>query len=256
MRVAPAALLDLYDRELRIEIEHPGTHKETFPGLVRFTRPAPGMNFISYSRLDRAALDDAIEAQVAHFLPLSQPFEWLACAHDAPPELGARLTAHGFEADTPGAIMVLDLSAVPAALQAPAGADIRTVTTRAGLEDVIRVEQEVWGGDFGWMRQRMGDHLAIPDYLSLYVAYVDGEPAAVAWTYFYAGHFAGLFGGSTVARHRGRGLYRLLLAARAQEALRRGYAFLTVNANDQSGPIVARHGFFQLTTAVDYEWPG
>ncbi len=69
---------------MRIGIEIPGVLKETFPKLVRFTRPAPGMNFVSYSRLDEAELDVTIQHQVDYFLPLRQPFEWLVYEHDQP----------------------------------------------------------------------------------------------------------------------------------------------------------------------------
>ena len=87
-----------------------GVHKETFPKLVRFTRPAPGMNFVSYSRLDETELDWTIQDQVNYFLPLGQPFEWLVYEHDQPPTLKERLLAQGFmDDDDPDAVMVLDL---------------------------------------------------------------------------------------------------------------------------------------------------
>jgi len=45
-------LLALYDKELRIEIKIPGVQKEAFANLVRSVQPAPGMNYIAYSRLN------------------------------------------------------------------------------------------------------------------------------------------------------------------------------------------------------------
>ena len=56
--------LTLYDTELRIG-EYPRVRKETFPHLVRFIKPAPGMNTISYSRLDEDELDAVIQEQIA-----------------------------------------------------------------------------------------------------------------------------------------------------------------------------------------------
>ncbi len=61
------ALLALYDREQRIDIEYPGMRKETPPRVVRFSRPAPGMSFVACSRLDEATADAAIEEQRAYF---------------------------------------------------------------------------------------------------------------------------------------------------------------------------------------------
>ena len=53
---------------------------------------------------------------------------------------------------------------------------------------------------------------------------------------------AGLWGGSTLAAYRGRGIYRALVAARAQRALDLGYSFLQVDASDDSRPILERLG--------------
>jgi hypothetical protein len=39
-----------------------------------------------------------------------------------------------------------------------------------------------------------------------------------------------------------------------QEAIRRGYRYLVIDAGPESKPIVARHGFSLLTEAYDCEW--
>lgn len=251
-------LLALYDRELRIEIEYPEACKEVLPHVVRFVRPAPGMNFVLYSDLAGTDPDAAIREQIAYFRPMNQPFSWKVFTHDRPADLADRLVTHGFQPDDdPGAIMVLDLSEVPTTLLAPVTADIRPITSRNQLGDVITVMERVWGSDFGWMWKRLGDHLEIPGYLSISVAYVAGEPACAGRVYFYPGsQFAGLWGGSTVPEHRRRGLYTAVLAARIQEVIRRGRRYLTIDANPNSRPIVARHGFRLLTSATDYEWKG
>jgi hypothetical protein len=40
-----------------------------------------------------------------------------------------------------------------------------------------------------------------------------------------------------------------------QEARQRGYRYLTIDASPMSRPIVARHGFIQLTSAIQFGWP-
>src|SRR4051794_4135335 len=152
-------ILVRFDQQLRIAIEPPGVRKEAFPNLVRFVRPSPGMNFVGYSRLEEAALDTTVAEQIAYFAPMNQPFEWVVYDHDQPPALKERLVAHGFAPDEPAALMALDLQTPPPALLEPVTADLRRLTRRAELEDVIAIEQQVWGGNFGWMRQRMGDHM-------------------------------------------------------------------------------------------------
>jgi len=63
-------------------------------------------------------------------------------------------------------------------------------------------------------------------------------------------------GGSTIPAYRKRGLYTAVLAARVQEAIQRGYRFLTIEAGAMSRPIVAAHGFQLLTTTWSYGWKG
>jgi GNAT superfamily N-acetyltransferase len=255
-----AQILALYDQEQRIAIEYPGTIKEVTPHVVRFTRPAPGMNFILYHWLDGADSAAVIAEQVAHFAPLGQPFTWKLFEHDGPAGLAERLIDAGFVADDdPGMVMVLDLAAAPApnrfAPPEPTGVDIRQISSRDQLDDVIAIMEQVWGGNFAWIEQRLGDHLEIPGYLSVYAAYVDGQPACASWVYFSPrSQFASLWGGSTVERYRKRGLYTALLARRVREARERGYRFLIIDASPMSQPIVAGHGFQKLTVQVDYEW--
>jgi GNAT superfamily N-acetyltransferase len=257
-----AEILALYDQEQRIAIEYPGTVKEITPHVVRFTRPAPGMNFILYHRLDGADVAAVIAEQVAHFAPLGQPFTWKIFEHDQSAGLAERLIEAGFVADDdPGVVMVLDLAADPAppaaAPPAPSGVEIRQISRRDQLGDVIAIMEQVWGGSFAWIKQRLGDHLEIPGYLSVYAAYIDGQPACASWIYFSPdSQFASLWGGSTIERYRKRGLYTALLARRVREARERGYRFLIIDASPMSQPIVAGHGFQKLTVQVDYEWRG
>lgn len=251
-------LLALYDQQQRIDMEYPDMRKESLPQVVRFVRPAPGMSFIAYHHADETNLDAVIQAQIDYFAPQGLRFTWPVYEHDTPDNLKERLIAHGFQPDDdPGAVMVLEVADAPSALLEPITLDVRQLTQTDQLDDVIQVEQEVLGGNFSWIRQRLGNHLKVPGYLEVYVAYVDQQPACTAWVYFHpTSQFAGLFGGSTIARYRQRGLYTAVLAARAQAAIRHGYRFLTTTASPMSRPILAKHGFHVLTTVDDYEWKG
>lgn len=247
-------ILALFDRDERREIEFPGMTREVFPNLVRFTRPAPGMSFVLYSDLDERTVDDVIAEQIDYFTGRGLPFTWKVYAHDRPADLGQRLAGHGFEVDETDAVMVLAVGDAPETLLRPPAADVRRLTDPAQLVDVVAVLEPVWQTDFTWVHERLGSHMDIPDYLSVYVAYVDGKPASTGWTYFNQGHFAGLWGGSTLAEYRGRGLYTAVLAARVQEARRRGIGYLTIDAGPMSRPIVARHGFEIISFATDCTW--
>lgn len=248
-------LLALYDQHQRINLEIPDVRKEITPDVVRFIRPAPGMNFVAYAWLDDFNADAVIQEQINYFMQFDQPFTWQVMDHDLPRDLHKRLLAHGFSADDgPGAVMFLDLQKCDANLLQPVSLEIRRVTEFDGLDDVVEIEEQVWGGSFTWLKQRLGSHLAIPDYLSVYVAYVDERPSGAAWTYFPINSpFASLFGGATIPKHRKSGLYSGLLAQRVQEARQRGRRYLTVGCNANSRPIVARNGFQFLAYHYDYE---
>jgi hypothetical protein len=76
---------------------------------------------------------------------------------------------------------------------------------------------------------------------------------SAAWAVYKAGtEFTGLWGGSTLAQWRGRGIYKALVAVRAARAVERGYKYLHVDASDDSSPILQRLGFVAVTTTTPY----
>jgi len=92
-----------------------------------------------------------------------------------------------------------------------------------------------------------------PDGVVVLVAMAGDQPVCAARIELPAGvDFAGLWGGSTVPGWRGKGIYRALVARRAQLATERGYRYLQVDASDQSRPILARLGFVPLDTTTPY----
>jgi GNAT superfamily N-acetyltransferase len=251
------SLLVRYDKDLRLRITVPEARKEITGDVVRIIREAPGMNFVAFTFANESKLHDVIHQELEYFRPLDQPFTWKVYEHDRLPSLKDELVSHGFVPDNdPAAVMVLDVKKADASAFQPVQGDIRRIDTREGLQDVIHVLDKVWGGHHTWVNDRLGDHLQIPGYLSVYAAYVEDQPAAIAWTYFPRGHFATLYAGSTIAEYRKQGLYTSLLATRLKEIRERGYRFAAVEAGAMTKPIVARHGFQQLTTVYDYEWKG
>jgi len=247
-------LLVRYDKDLRLRIMYPEARREITNGVVRFVRKAPGMNFVSFTFANESQLHQVIHQELDYFAPMDQPFTWKVYDHDLLPNLKDELVSHGFAPDDdPAAVMVLDVQNALGAFE-PVQAEIRRIDTPAGLQDVIYVLDKVWGGHNTWVNDRLGGHLGIPGYLSVYAAYVDHQPASIAWTYFPRGQFATLFAGSTITEYRKQGLYTSLLSTRLKEIRERGYRYAVVEAGAMSKPIVAKHGFQQLTTVYDYEW--
>jgi hypothetical protein len=249
-------LLAIFDQEQRREVMFYGSRREVTPEVVRHVDVDAHEGYILYSQLDTGNADRVISEQLDYFAGLQLEVEWKLYGHDAPPDLGARLEAHGMTPEEPESVMVLDMEDAPAFYWQPVRADVRRITDAAGIVDVIAVKREVWGGTQEWLLDAMTRMLDEPDDLTrIYVAYVDGRPASAARMHFHPpGQFASLWGGSTVAGYRNRGLYTALLATRAQEARRRGFRFLSVDASEMSRPILERHGFRFLTTATAYKW--
>ena len=66
--------------------------------------------------------------------------------------------------------------------------------------------------------------------------------------------FAGIWGGSTLAPWRGRGIYRALTAARATSALRLGKTLVHSDSTEFSRPILERSGLVKVSTTTPYTW--
>lgn len=248
-------ILALYDKEMRRELPIHKGHREILPELTRDIFDDPKRNsFIVFNQISEEDADSVIEREIAHFRELGRKLEIKSYQHDPFPELYKRLEAYGFEIEEePDSIMVLDLENPPAILLEPPTADLRPILDEAGLEDVMVVEEVVWDTDFSWLIGELGAVLKErPEELAVYSAYVDGKPASGGWIYFHPGtHFASIWGGSTLPEYRKQGLYTALVAVRVQEAIRRGYRFLTIDASSMSRPIVERLGFQLLTTAYE-----
>jgi GNAT superfamily N-acetyltransferase len=252
------ALLTLFDREQRREIEFPNTRRVVTPRTVRHVVVGgrPGGAFMLHSRLDEDNVDAAIEAEIAYFEGLGLDFEWKAYDYDTPPDLVARLQARGFDIEEPEAVMVLDLAHAPAVLWQPTRQDVRRINDPAQLVEIAAIHEAVWAEEAGWLARALADEMALDsERMYCYLAYADGLPACSAWIRFHPGtQFASLWGGSTLPAYRGRGLYTAILSVRAQEARRHGYRYLTIDASPMSRPIVAKHGFELLAYARACNW--
>ena len=249
-------LLIRYDKDLRLRLVYPEAQKEITDDVVRFIRPTPGMNLVLFTFANERHLDRVIDNTVEFFVPMDQPFTWRVYDHDRLPGLKNKLASHGFANEEGDPVMVLDVNEAPDFVTELVDVNIRRIIDRDGLKDIVQVLDQVYGGRNDWVYDRMGMHLQVPGYLSAYVAYVDDKPASIAWTCFPRGHFAALYGGTTLVEYRGRGLYTTLLHARLKEIRERGYSYAVVETGSMSRPIVEKNGFQQLTTVWDYEWQG
>ena len=247
-----AAILARFDDQARERIAaEPGIGVERSAATVRIF----GLwDCVIYSRLTEATADAAIALEQARALPAGRKLEWKLFGHDRPGDLAGRLRNAGFAPEARETLVVFDL-ANPLEQAPPLGISIRRVADRAGLADVVAVGTRAFGEDHSAMNDEFLARIEHGTVL-FYAAYAaTGEPVCAARLEVPpSGEFAGLFGGGTVPEHRGRGLYRALVAVRAREARERGYRYLTVDARDTSLPILRRLGFVPLTTVTAWTW--
>jgi GNAT superfamily N-acetyltransferase len=241
-----AEILALYDAEMRADPPPEMAVRHERVGAI--LRAMGSEHAIIFSNLNAMDADGAIAGQAAFFRSIGAGVEWKVYGHDLPADLDRRLRAAGFKPQERETLMAFDLAEGLPGGPVPAGIEIRRITTAAGLEDLIAVSSAAFGRDDRWKIDAFRTRLVDPA-LGLYVAYAEGRPVSGARVELAPGRsFAGLWGGGTLPGYRGRGIYRGLVAARAREALRRGYRYLTVDARETSRPILERLGFSVLTS--------
>jgi GNAT superfamily N-acetyltransferase len=243
-----ARILARYDAEIRADPPpEVGVERVWADGVLR---TVGAYNFIGWWTFGADETAQAVARQAAFFR--ERGVQWKVFDHDGPPNLTAALSAAGFAEDGPETFLVLDLDETRPAFDPPAGIEVREVTDRAGIDDLVAVSNAAFGREEPWRADQLAGRLADPTQ-ALYVAYERGVAVSSGRLELAPGKaFAGLYGGGTRPDYQGRGVYRALVAARAAEARRRGHRFLTVDARDTSRPILERIGFQPLTTIRDW----
>jgi hypothetical protein len=254
-------LLRAYDSQLRDLAEIPSTESVERHGPLLWARFAGPHGFVTYRSLDGYAgerLDTLIAETVEHYAadPAVTRVEWKTRGHDSVPELHDRLVAHGFERQDTESVMIGEARLLAVGVELPPGVTLRRVASRADVEAVGRLYEEVFGEAFTDMTESLVERLASrSDDVELWVAEADGKPVSAGRLEVVKGtEFAGLWGGGTVTEWRGKGIYRALTAARARSALERGARYLQSDSTEYSRPILERSGLVKVTTTTPYLW--
>jgi GNAT superfamily N-acetyltransferase len=254
-------LLRSYDAQLRARAG------DRLPAGVTVERDGPVVRlfgfpfggFVLYSHLDGldgSDLDELIARQVRAFAERGERFEWKLHGHDLPADLPERLRAAGFEPEEQETVVIAPVEAIARKPQLPAGVSLREVTSREDLERIAAHELAVWNDDHSGLADMLeGEVLADPDALTVLVAEAGETVVCAAWIRYERGtEFATLWGGATLPEWRRRGIYRALVAYRANLAAARGFRYLETDASDDSRPILERLGFVAVTTTTPYIW--
>jgi len=250
----------LYDQEQRISIDYARIKREVTPRTVRLVDKINERGTVIYSNLDENNADVTIREEIAYFkkLQIADDLEWKLFDYDQPADLKDRLIKFGFVPQDPDAVLILDLQAVPPVLLEPIPQDVRRITDPARLSDITTVHKGVWDEANDWLIPSLARTLRDqPQELSVYIAYVDDNPASAGWIDYHEGNpFAGLWGGSTLPEYRKRGLYTALVKARVQEAIERGIRYLTIDASPMSRAVLEKFGFELMAYAWECNYGG
>ncbi len=257
----PEGLREAYDAQLRAFVPPrlpDGVEVERDGPLLRYTGFENG-GFVGYRDLggfEGAALDALIARQVQIFAVRREAFEWKVHAHDHPPDLAERLREHGFVAEETETVVIAPVDSIAAPPSLPAGVTLREVTERPDFDRIQAMEEEIWSDDQSWMAASLeAERAADATALTIAVAEAADTVVCAAWVRYFAGtDFATLWGGATLPAWRGRGIYRGLVAYRANLAADRGFRYLEVDASDDSRPILERLGFVPVTTTTPFIW--
>jgi GNAT superfamily N-acetyltransferase len=255
------ALRAAYDAQLRGVVPRRmpvGLHLERDGPLLRFVGSDHGgwLDYRDLGGVEGAELDDLIARQVRVFADRGEPFEWKLHAHDRPADLADRLIAHGLVPEDPETVVIATVASVPTEPILPGGVTLREVTERADFDRIAAMEHAIWDDDRDWLATALeSERAADPDAIVIVVAEAGGEVVCAGWVRFAEGtDFGTLWGGGTLPEWRGRGIYRALVAYRANLAAGRGLSYLQVDASDDSRPILERLGFVPVTTTTPFVW--
>ena len=249
-----SSILAILDRERR-DPPYDGWRVEKQPHVTRVLALDGSHHTILHSSLNPENADAIIEQQIDHFRKLGVGFEWKLYSHDLPDNLLERLRSRGLQIDPPETVVVYDLKERPPWI----GLDGIRVIRADRLEqvEVFRTTAEAISGR-SWaftanelsndIRNGWNQHRG-------YIAFDRDEPVSIGRLYLHPrSEFGMLFGGATLASHRGKGFYRAVIAARARDAIEHGAKYLIVDAMATSRPILQRMGFVRITDTVPCNW--
>lgn len=252
-------VLAAFDEQIRRhpEPDAPDGHIEHDKGVIR-SISVDGWTGVTWCDLNHANADAVIAAQISRFAELPRAWEWKHYSYDRPADLPDRLLAAGLTPQPAEALLVAEIADLTLDVPPPAGVELVEVVDRQGVEALVAVHDEVFGGDSSAIGTTLSARLTYqPGTAAALIAVAGRTPIAAGRLEFHRGtEFASLWGGGTVPGWRGRGVFRSLVAHRAAAASAKGFRYLQVDASSDSRPILQRLAFTELAATTPFTHRG
>ena len=255
--MTPDELLALYDAQVRASFPDrlpPGWTGESDGPVTRCLHPHGGFTMLTRDAADLSGdeLRALVDRTFAFFAGHGVEFEWKTFDHDRT-DLLPLLVEHGAVPEDHEALVLGETAALAAPVVLPEGLVLREVTDQADLERIAAMESQVWDDDQSWLAADLAARLQEDPPATICVVEDGDRVVSAAWLAPFPGtEIAGLWGGSTLPGYRRRGIYRALVAHRANVAQRLGYRLLNVDASDDSRPILTRLGLHVVGGTTPY----
>jgi GNAT superfamily N-acetyltransferase len=212
-------------------------------------------NAIVLAQLDPASADARIADITAHFRQDARSASWHIGPSSTPPELGARLAAHGwaFDGDEPG--MAIDLAALPSDIDLPAGFTIESIEDLSSLSAWISTYYSQMPAELQRLHQNVLPQLGVGSNLPwrYYLGRLDGKAVATSELFMDAA-VAGIQQVVTWPEARGRGIGTAMTLCALRDGRAHGCSLGVLTSSPQGIRIYERMGFRIYCRFSHYEW--
>ena len=261
MTLDAAAMLRLYDEQLRLEPEFAGATSVTRLGPLHLVEYTESRGVVTYQDLDGADEADIrrLVADAKEFFAATEKItnvRWKPRAHDAAPGLYEALIAEGFEPEDTRAIMVGEAKSLVIDEGLPEGVRLRQITEDEDIQAFsVMVDKSYGLNRAEQYARRLSGLIAGDTGVEIWAAEADGKIIGGGRLDPVPGtDFAGLWSGGILPEWRGKGIYRALTSVRARSALAMGKNLIQCDCSVYSRPILERSGLVKVSETTPHLW--
>lgn len=231
-------------------------HEDSRLTWISTGSPLRFYNGVVRTRLASPDADREIDSVVSRFRERGWLMVWWVMPSSRPPDLAARLAAHGFALRDQDLAMAVELAALPGSVPVPAGVTIERVRTRGAMDDWLRA----FGAGFRIPDEGLAEYSKLPlgvapaeSAFRYYLARADGAPVATA-LWYPDGDVAVIDEVATIPAMRRRGIGTAVTYAALHDARAAGQRTGVLVASDAGAPVYRRLGFGAYGPRYLYLW--